>query len=210
MPTWGAIALVASAGFGFSFSPGPSMLYVLSRSLTQGRAAGLASAFGLALGGMALAGLTAVGAGIVLADSTSLFTAIKLVGGLYLLYLAGQAIINLRNFANKLDGTEIEPAPLGRIVHQGFWVEALNPKTVLFFAAFLPGFVDESAGSIGLQMLVLGMLIPLTAIPSDITVATAASAFARRIQANPRFGIGLEVLSIAILLALGLRVLLSV
>ncbi len=209
MPTWGVMALVATAGFGFGLSPGPSMLYVLSRSLTQGRAAGFASAVGLALGGMALAALTALGAGVVLAGTNSLFTAIKLLGGIYLLYLAARSLYDLRSFENRLERPALEPSSLTRIAHQGFWVEALNPKTVLFFAAFLPGFVDENAGSVGVQMLILGLLIPLTAVPSDLTVAVTASAFAHRIQENPRFGIWLEVLSIGILLALGIRVLIS-
>lgn len=203
--------IVAVAGFGFSLSPGPSMLYVLSRSLGQGRAAGMASAIGLALGGVALAVLTSVGVDVLLADSSTVFRVVRLLGGLYLLYLGIRAAIDLKDFRNRVElGANGEQLAPWEIVRQGFLVEALNPKTVLFFAAFLPGFVDEAAGSAGQQMLVLGMLIPLTAIPSDLMVATAASGLSARISANPRFGIGLECLGVAILLGLGVRILLSV
>lgn len=209
MPSLQAMLVVAAAGFGFSLSPGPSMLYVLSRSLGQGRAAGLASAIGLALGGVALAMVTAIGAGVLLTDSTTLFTVVRIAGGLYLLYLAVRAALSLREYRNRLECETDQNQSMLQIVRQGFMVEALNPKTVLFFAAFLPGFVDESAGGVGVQMLILGMLIPLTAIPSDVTVATAASMFSEKIRANPRFGIGLEVLGVVILFGLAVRILLA-
>lgn len=215
MPNAQSLFLVAAAGFGFSLSPGPSMFYVLSRSLAQSRRAGLASAFGLALGGMALAIITAIGAGAVLRESTALFSAVKLVGGVYLLYLGFRTFFALpgHNASAELrdaPAAAVSEEPLGDIVRQGFLVEVLNPKTVLFFLAFLPGFVDQDSGSIGLQMLILGLLIPLTAIPSDVSVSLAAGSLAERVRARPRFGVGLELASAIILVALGVRILWSI
>jgi len=217
MPSANAVLLVAAAGFGFSLSPGPSMFYVLSRSISQSRSAGLASAFGLALGGMALAVLTALGAGAILRESTLLFGAVKVVGGLYLLYLGVRVFYSLPGFRHTADRVaQIESEnladaePLTDLVRQGFLVELFNPKTVLFFLAFLPGFVDQDAGSIGLQMLVLGLLIPLTAIPSDISVSLVAGSLAQRVRTDPRMGMSLELISAVILVALGFRVLWSI
>jgi len=209
VPGINTMLVVAAAGFAFSLSPGPSMLFVMSRSIGQSRQAGLASAVGLALGGMCLAALTALGAGAILADSAALFVAVKLLGGAYLAYLGVRTIIGLRTYRFEAMSETGSPAPLTAAVRQGFLVELLNPKTVLFFLAFLPGFIDPDAGNVGAQMLVLGLLIPLTAIPSDVMVSFLAGSVAEHVNANPKFGIALEVVSASILLALAVRVFLG-
>lgn len=206
VPGLNTILVVAAAGFAFSLSPGPSMLFVMSRSIGQSRQAGLASAAGLALGGMCLAALTALGAGAILADSSSLFSAVRLLGGAYLAYLGVRALIELRAYRFDDDLEVSSGAPLSTAVRQGFLVELLNPKTVLFFLAFLPGFIDPSAGHVGSQMLVLGLLIPLTAIPSDVMVSFLAGSFAEHVNDHPKYGLVLEVVSAAILLLLAARV----
>lgn len=210
MPTLQVLAIVAATGLGFSLSPGPSMFYVLSRGLGQSRQAGLASALGLAMGGMMLAVFTAIGAGAVLSDSGTLFSAVKLAGGVYLLYLGFRSLYEIRSYGRTTIVASQSTEPFARIVRQGVLVELLNPKTVLFFLAFLPQFVDQDAGNIGLQMLVLGLLIPLTAIPADVTVSLAAGSLAEQFKRNPRFGVTLELLSIVILIGLGIRVLVSI
>jgi len=210
MPAGGTIFVVALAGLAFSLSPGPSMFYVLSRSLSQGVQAGFASAFGLAVGGMALAVITALGAGVVLSDSDSLFRVVKTAGGMYLIFLGLQTVRGLRKFGTESVVSTVPQQPLAHVMRQGVLVEFLNPKTVLFFLAFLPGFIDTNSTNIGGQMLILGLLIPLTAIPADLTVSLAAGSLAERFRAEPKMGIGLEVVSAAILFGLGVRVLLSI
>ena len=209
MPSAQAMWLVAGSGLVFGMSPGPSMLYVLSRTMGQGRTAGFASAFGLALGGVALAVLTALASGWLLEDRPDLFRVIKLVGGAYLLYLGARILLEARK-AQLGEVGAVEKLPFLTIMRQGFAVELLNPKTILFFLAFLPGFVEPDRGSITLQMLVLGVLVPLTAIPSDLTVSAGGAWLADRVRSRTSLGPILEGIGGAVVLGLGLRTLLTI
>ncbi len=208
MPTLEAIVLVSISGFLFSLSPGPSMLYVASRAISQGRPAGFASAIGLALGGAALAVITALASGWLLTDRPNLFQAIKILGGLYLLYLGGRMLYEARS-AQLGDLDSIEHLPFSTILRQGFTVELLNPKTILFFLAFLPGFVEPDRASVTGQMLVLGVLVPLTAIPSDLTVSAGGAWLADKIRERVGIGYAIEIVGALVVIALGIRTLLS-
>ena len=153
------------AGIALSVSPGPSMLYVLSRSIGQSRNAGYMSAFGLAVGGTVLAVATALGLSALLATTPLVFTVIKYCGAAYLVYLGIDMVWAKNEGGNeRIDKVRVESLP--RIFWQGVIVEILNPKTVLFSWRFIPQFVDEQLGSATFQMLVLGVIVPLTAIPS--------------------------------------------
>lgn len=166
------------------------MLYVLSRSVGQSRAAGFASAFGLALGGMLLAIATAFGLAALFAQMPQLVTILRYAGSLYLVWLGIGMIANARAPARHDLPVRTAPhASLPTIVGQGVMVELLNPKTVLFFALFLPPFVDPgtahlSDANMQSQLLVLGILVPLTAIPSDTLVACMGSAVAQNLNRN--------------------------
>lgn len=209
MPSLNAMLLVAASGLLFSLSPGPSMLYVVSRSISQGKAAGYASAMGLALGGAALAVFTALASGWVVTDVPVLFRVIKLLGGLYLSFLGTRMLIEARN--TRMGRAEaVEQLPFITILRQGFTVELLNPKTILFFLAFLPGFVDPERASITGQMLVLGVLIPLTAIPSDLAISTGGAWLADRLRERASIGTAIEAIGGFIVIALGIRTLLVV
>lgn len=177
MPSLDAMIAVALAGLALSATPGPSMLYVLSRTVGQSRAAGLASALGLCLGGIVLAVATALGLAAVFEQSGWMVTALRYVGSAYLIWLGLDMIRGAKAEAQvTLDVEKVRQKPLSSIIWQGVIVEVLNPKTVLFFALFLPPFINAAdaqiAGSnITVQLLVLGALVPLTAIPSDLVVA---------------------------------------
>jgi threonine/homoserine/homoserine lactone efflux protein len=95
---------------------------------------------------------------------------------------------------------------LGRIFYQGIVVELLNPKTILFFMAFLPQFVDSDSGAMVTQMLLLGALVPLTAVPADIIVALSGGNLATKLASHPRKASALKCLSAAVLIGLGLRI----
>lgn len=177
LPDIEALIAVTLAGFALSLSPGPSMLYVLSRSVVQSRLAGVASALGLAAGGVALAVATAFGLAALLQQFGWLIPLMRLVGSLYLIWL-GVGLIRdaLARGTTSAALDRVDHQPFASIVWQGFWIELLNPKTVLFFALFLPPFIDVGSAGGGaqdmwLQFLVLGMLVPLTAVPSDLAVA---------------------------------------
>ena len=185
MPSLEAILAVTLAGLALSATPGPSMLYVLSRSVGQSRGAGLASAVGLCLGGLVLAVATAFGLAQVFERSDWLITALRYAGSAYLVWLGIDMIRGAKEAAKVTYEVEaVERRSLSSIVWQGVIVEMLNPKTVLFFSLFLPPFIAVSDGAIvgaqlQLQLLVLGILVPLTAIPMDLVVAFTGGSMAR-------------------------------
>ncbi len=188
MPSLDAMIAVALAGLALSVTPGPSMLYVLSRTVGQSRAAGLASALGLCLGGIVLAVATALGLAAVFEQSEWVVTVLRYVGSAYLIWLGVDMIRGARAESRvTLSVEKVRQKPLRSIIWQGVVVEVLNPKTVLFFALFLPPFIvagDAQAvgASVTFQLLILGALVPLTAIPSDLLVAYMGDTMTRVIN----------------------------
>ncbi|MGB0504696.1 MAG: LysE family translocator [Pikeienuella sp.] len=217
MPSIETIFTVAIAGLLLSVTPGPSMLYVLSRSIGQSRGAGFASAIGLGLGGVLLALVAAMGLAAVFQQSATAYTVLTWVGAAYLIYLGVGMIREKQDDAAM--NAEIEAAfetkalhkrrSFFQIVYQGVLVEVLNPKTILFFMAFIPPFVEMGRGDVVTQMLILGVLVPLTALPSDIVVAIVGGSIAATIKASQRWSSvlrwvgGLFLIGIGVSLALG-------
>ena len=210
MPPLDAVFAVILAGFALSATPGPSMLYVASRSIGQNRSAGLASALGLGFGGVILAIATAFGLAAVFAEFKWVVLSLKYVGSTYLVWLGVDMIRNARKAANvALDTQDVESSTFSKIFWQGVMVELLNPKTVLFFALFLPPFVEIGSGqfddrSVQLQLLALGVLVPLTAVPSDILVAVMGGTLTRALGSRQvlrerlAWGCGLILVAIAL------------
>lgn len=152
--------------------PGPSVLFVIGRSLALGRKGGLLSVLGNALGMVPQIIAVALGLGVVLAQSLVLFTIIKFAGAAYLVYLGVQAI---RHRGGRT--TAAGPSPSSstwRLLREGFLVGATNPKSIVFFVAVLPQFVDYSAGSIPAQLASLGAVFLVIALVSDSIWALAA------------------------------------
>lgn len=215
MPPFENIVAVLIAGTLLSITPGPSMLYVLSRSVGQSRAAGLASAVGLALGGMVLAVATAMGLARLFEDVPPLVTVLRYCGSAYLVWLGVNMIITARAQSREALTVEaVAQKSYGSIVWQGVLVELLNPKTVLFFALFLPPFVAPqgsaySPDTVQSQLLILGLLVPLTAVPSDALIAmmggTLTKSISHRHKFRERLGWvgGLTLIVIALNLHLG-------
>jgi threonine/homoserine/homoserine lactone efflux protein len=207
MPTLETILLVTVAGLALSASPGPSMLYILSRSVGQSRAAGLVSAAGLATGGFVHVVLAALGLSALFSYSPGVYTAVKILGAVYLIYLG---VDTLRDGGSEAeDQSRTNDDSLAAIFYQGVLVEVLNPKTMLFFVAFLPQFVDGTLGSVTAQMFLLGLLVPLTAMPSDLIVAFGGGTVAARLSASPTMSTGLKWVSGLILIGLGLHIFLG-
>ncbi len=179
-------------------------MYVLSRSVGQSRAAGFASSVGLAIGGVLLALATALGLAAVFEASPRAFTVLQISGGCYLCYL-GYGMIK---GAGKDDVSihAVKHASFSRILYQGILVELLNPKTAIFLLAFLPQFIDYSRSDVQTQMLLLGMLVPLTAIPSDIIVSFAGGAMVTVLADKPRAGVILDWIGGLILIGLAVRI----
>ena len=207
MPTAESIVLVTLAGLALSASPGPSMLYVLSRSIGQSRAAGLASAAGLAVGGFVLVIAAALGLAAVFTYLPTAYTVVKVLGGIYLLYLAVKMVFDTKEESSRAAQLEIvRRTNLRRIFFQGIVVEVLNPKTLLFFVAFLPQFIDATRGFVWLQMLILGTLVPLTAVPADLITAFTGGTIAKKLAENRLMKQLLNWLGAGFLGFLGLRI----
>jgi threonine/homoserine/homoserine lactone efflux protein len=153
--------------------PGPSLLFTIGRALTVGRREALLSVVGNALGVTAQVAFVALGLGAVVAASATAYTAIKLLGAAYVVWLGVQAIRH-RSDA-RLAMQSAAPVRRGHPVRIGFTVGATNPKTIVFFVAFLPQFIDPS-GPVALQTMLLGLVFGVLAMLSDGTWALAAGA----------------------------------
>lgn len=189
--------------------PGPAVLFSVGRTLTLGRRGGLLSVAGVTLALIPIVALVAAGVGAIIAQSLALFTVLKIAGALYLMYLGVQAIRHRRDAAADVTSTAL-PASPARQLWQGFVVGITNPKTLAFFVAVLPHFVDLQTGSVSLQMLELGLVFAMIALVSDsIWVFTAAGARAwfarspRRIETLTATGGGMMIGLGAILLVTG-------
>lgn len=156
--------------------PGPSVLFTIGRALALGRIGGLLSVLGNALGLLPVIALVALGVGGVVAQSVVLFTILKVAGALYLVYLGIQAIRHRDRAAAQASGGA-PPRSAWRQLGEGFVVGATNPKTIAFFVAVLPQFVDLNAGAVPLQMMQLGLVFFAIALVSDgIWALVSASA----------------------------------
>ncbi len=153
--------------------PGPSVLFVIGRSLALGRIGGLLSVIGNALGMIPLVAAVALGVGVVVAQSVVLFTIVKIVGALYLAYLGVQAIRHRRDASAAIAGRVARRSPW-RLLGEGFLVGVTNPKTIAFFVAVLPQFVDFGAGAIPMQLATLGVVFVVLALACDSVWALAA------------------------------------
>jgi threonine/homoserine/homoserine lactone efflux protein len=184
IPT-GHLLAFALVSFVLIVVPGPNVLFVISRSLTLGRAAGVGSALGGQIGVYAQVAAVALGVGTVVERSVALFTVIKLAGAAYLVFLGVQALRHRRSLEAALHA-EVETKSVGAILRDGFVVGASNPKAIVFFAAVLPQFVDAPAGHVPLQMLLLGMVFVAIAVVCDSTWAVAAGTARAWIARSPR------------------------
>jgi threonine/homoserine/homoserine lactone efflux protein len=164
------LAVFALASLLLAVVPGPAVLYIVAQAVDQGRRAGVASAAGVATGGLVHVTAAVVGLSSLLASSATAFEAVKLVGAAYLIYLGARRLVTKSAPA----ALERERRPLGELYRRGVVVNVLNPKTALFFLAFLPQFVDADAGHAWLQIGALGLIFVAIALLSDSAYALAA------------------------------------
>jgi threonine/homoserine/homoserine lactone efflux protein len=167
-----ALAVFLLASLILAVTPGPAVLYLVTRTLRQGRRSGLASIGGVALGNLGNAAAASLGLAAVFAVSAAAFTLIKLAGAGYLVFLGIQEIRRARRGEKRIAAAD--PPSRSRAFRDGFWVALLNPKTALFFAAFLPQFIDP-AGSALRQSLAFGAAFVVIAACTDSLYVLAAS-----------------------------------
>jgi threonine/homoserine/homoserine lactone efflux protein len=171
---WPLLAAFGLASLVLAATPGPGVLYIVTRTLAQGRRAGLASVAGVALGNLGNAMGASLGLAALLAVSSLAFTVVKFAGAAYLVWLGIKA---LRETSAAATPAQFDPPRHGRILRDGFVVALLNPKTALFFAAFLPQFIDP-AGSAVLQSAAFGGAFVAIAACTDTAYVLAAGAAA--------------------------------
>lgn len=181
MPEPSVLAVFCLAALALLVVPGPSVLYIVSRSMDHGRMAGLASVLGVHTGTLVHIAAAAAGLSALLISSAVAFNVVRYAGAAYLIY------IGLRRIFDKEDVVGVEqvsPRKLSRIYYQGVVVNVLNPKTALFFFAFLPQFVDPAKGAAWVQIVVLGLVFIAVGIISDGTYALAASTLAGKLKTS--------------------------
>src|SRR5262245_18278702 len=205
LPSWPLLSAFLAASFILAVTPGPGVFYIVTRSVMQGRRHGLASVLGVALGNLGNAVGASIGLAALFAISSLAFMVVKFAGALYLIYLGIQALR-----APQVEAAAANPAPasLGRIFRDGFVVALLNPKTAIFFAAFLPQFMSADAAPI-VQSVALGSLFVAIAAMTDTCYAMAAGAIApmlsraRDVRALGRYLTGGAFIGLGVFTALG-------
>jgi threonine/homoserine/homoserine lactone efflux protein len=181
MPEPTTLIAFAAAAVALVAIPGPNLIYIATRSASQGRDAGIASALGVEAGTLVHVGAAAAGLSALVASSATAFAAVKYLGAAYLLYLGARALVSRPSRQLPASGGG---APFGRAFGQGLLVNVLNPKVALFFLAFLPQFVDPARGAAAVQTLVLGAVFFVIALAMDLLYVVAAGALGRRLRAD--------------------------
>jgi threonine/homoserine/homoserine lactone efflux protein len=165
------LALFAAASLALAVVPGPAVLYIVAQSVDQGRLAGFVSALGIGTGGLIHMIAATIGLSSLLASSATAFTIVKYAGAGYLIVLGIRRLLTREEVDDEIVRA---PRPRRRLFVDGVVVNVLNPKTALFFLAFLPQFVDPAQGGATLQILLLGLIFVLIALCSDSLWALAA------------------------------------
>jgi threonine/homoserine/homoserine lactone efflux protein len=188
MPGLVPFAVFFAAAFLLAITPGPGIFYVAARTLAGGRAEGIASTFGTGLGGMVHVIAGSFGISALILASADLFTALKLIGAAYLIWIGIRTIQSARRDAPASLSGQAPLSAIGswRAFREGVLVEALNRKTAAFFLAFVPQFVDPTRGWVGLQFVVLGFTSVALNTLADVAVAVAASRIRTGALARPR------------------------
>ena len=205
MPEIDQLALFLAAAALLAVTPGPGIFYVAARTLAGGRAEGVASSLGTGLGGMVHVLAGSLGVSAVVLASAELFTALKLLGAAYLVWIGLRTLLSARRdaLASLAGGAAAPPIGARRAFREGVLVEALNPKTAAFFLAFVPQFLDPAAGGVAIQFALLGTLSVLLNTLADVVVAVAAARLRGGAMARPSLIRRLREASGAAMVALG-------
>ncbi|WP_344261757.1 LysE family translocator [Actinomadura napierensis] len=187
MMSTGQLLAFSAMALAIILIPGPTVLFVVGRALAHGRGTALTSVVGNEIGALALALAVAFGIGSIVERSVVVFTALKLAGAAYLVYLGVQAFRHRRSLSEAIGGTGAAgDRSRARDLWQGFMVGITNPKTTVFFAAVLPQFVDRDRGHVPLQMLVFGLIFVVIALLCDSCWGLAAGAARAWFARSPR------------------------
>lgn len=179
------LVLFSTAAIVLLLIPGPAVLYIVARSVDQGRSAGLASAAGIATGTLVHVFAAAVGLSALVLSSATAYSVVKYAGAVYLFYLGMKKFSERPRNGNGVQHVKL--IPMRQVFAQGITVNVLNPKTAIFFFAFLPQFVSPARGHVALQFFILGMLFAFMGWASDSAWALFAGSAAHWLRGNRRF-----------------------
>lgn len=164
------LALFVAAAVALAVVPGPAVLYIVAQSVDHGRLAGVVAAGGIAVGSLVHVGAATIGLSSLLASSATAFSVVKYAGAAYLVFLGIRRLLT----RDEPEAVRAVPRPHRRLFLDGVVVNVLNPKTALFFLAFLPQFVDPDGAAAWTQIMVLGLMFTVIALSSDSLWALAA------------------------------------
>ncbi len=184
MPDWSTLILFAMAASVLVFTPGPNTLYIIARSVQQGRRAGIVSSLGVEVGTLIHVAAAAFGISALLLSSALAFNLVKYAGVAYLIYLGIKALLTREKPA---EAEVIEEQSLSRAFSQAVLVNVLNPKSAMFFFAFLPQFIDAERGAIATQILVFGAIVVVIGFTSGSFYSLLAGSIGNLLRANLRF-----------------------
>jgi threonine/homoserine/homoserine lactone efflux protein len=202
------LALFLAASLALTLTPGPAVLFIVARSMGQGRRAGLFSVLGIGLGNAIHATATALGLAALLASSSLAFALVRYLGAAYLVFLGARKFVG-RAGPGLTPEASSPAAPDLSVLRQAFTVALLNPKTALFFLAFLPQFANPARGALPAQLLFLGVLFTVTALVTDAGYAVASDSLGRFMKSHPAFSSVERFLGGSIFIGLGLFAALS-
>jgi threonine/homoserine/homoserine lactone efflux protein len=186
-----------------ALTPGPDVIYVMTRGIAQGRMAALLSTVGICIGYLVYTTLAALGLSALLQSSAIAFEIVRYAGAIYLLYLGIRTLLS-KNGGSLTPGT-VTPAPAGRILQQGMLTSMLNPKGILVFTALLPQFVNSRIGNVPLQMTAFGLTFTLICLCIYGGYAYLSGSLGEKLATRPRFTSILRWLAGSIFIGLGAR-----
>lgn len=207
MPDPSTLLVFSLAAVALIAVPGPNLIYITARSIGEGRRAGLASALGVESGTLVYVAVTAAGLSALLASSQVAFSVVRYAGAAYLIFLGIRALRQAGQPAATDSGVGAR-SPI-KAYRQGLLVQLLNPKVALFFLALFPQFLDPAAGSLALQIVVLGALMAALGLLIDVIYALAAGALGSWLRAHPKAARRQDYFTGIVYLALGAAAALS-
>ncbi|MDH6533396.1 threonine/homoserine/homoserine lactone efflux protein [Parabacteroides sp. PM5-20] len=193
-----------SAALLVTLIPGPDILFVITQSIVQGKKAGILFALGLCTGLLFHIAAISLGVSVLLKESPTAFSVLKIAGAAYLFYLGIKAFLNRRQSSFQAEGKKRR---MKKLYYKGILMNLLNPKVILFFLAFLPQFIDINAENPAIQICILGSLFILQAFILFTLVAMLASKLAGGLMQNPRTAVWVNIGAALIYIGIGVSIL---
>jgi threonine/homoserine/homoserine lactone efflux protein len=205
----GQLATFIVASMAIIIVPGPSVLFTLARGVAWGRAVAVLTVLGNSIGTLVLSVIVAVGLGPLLADSKPFAITLQIAGGSYLLWLGIDALRHRHEHARAMTEREERRPSNIRVVRQGFVVGILNPKSLIFFAAVFPHFVNRASGNVTVQLLLFGVMFSVLAFLSDSTWGIIAGTAREWLSGSPSRLVVLRTIGACVMMTLGVIIVVS-